>query len=170
MRTDLAPAKMPALDRRSLVALIALLVLCLGVGIVGGAVTRTAIEDWYATLAKPVFSPPNWIFAPVWTVLYILMAVAAWRIWRTVGAPEARRNALRMFGMQLLLNLAWPFIFFGAKSPLTALIVILVLEFAILWTMLAFARLDRTAAWLMAPYAAWVAWATALNAAIVALN
>ena len=161
---------MLAIDRRSLVALIALLALCLGVGIVGGAVTRTAIDDWYAPLAKPGFAPPNWIFAPVWTALYILMAVAAWRIWRTVGAAHARRAALRMFGMQLLLNLAWPFIFFGAKNPLTALIVTLVLEFAILWTMLAFARLDRLAAWLLAPYAAWVAFATALNAAIVALN
>ena len=161
---------MPALDRRSLVALIALLVLCLGVGILGGAVTRTAIDDWYAALAKPGFTPPNWIFPPVWAALYILMAVAAWRVWRTTGAAEARRDALRMFGMQLLLNLAWPFIFFGAKSPLTALIVILVLEFAILWTMLAFSRLDRLAALLLAPYAAWVAYATALNAAIVALN
>jgi len=161
---------MPALDRRSLVALIALLVLCLGVGIVGGAVTQTAIDDWYAALAKPGFTPPNWIFPPVWAALYILMGVAAWRAWRTTGAAEARRDALRMFGMQLLLNLAWPFIFFGAKSPLTALIVILVLEFAILWTMLAFSRLDRLAALLLAPYAAWVAYATALNAAIVALN
>ena len=161
---------MTALDRRSLVALIALLILCLGVGILGGAVTQTAIEDWYAALTKPAFTPPNWIFPSVWAVLYILMAVAAWRIWRTVGAPDVRRDALRMFGMQLLLNLAWPFIFFGAKSPLAALIVILVLEFAILWTMLVFARLDRPAAWLLAPYAAWVAFATALNAAIVALN
>ena len=155
-----------ALDRRSLVALAIILAACFGVAFAGGAVTQSRIADWYEALRKPGFTPPNWVFGPVWSILYAMMAVAAWRAWRAQGgAPRAL--ALRVFAGQLVLNLAWSFAFFGAESPLLGFGVILALEAAILWTMVLFARLDRLAAWLLAPYAAWVAYATALNAAIL---
>jgi benzodiazapine receptor len=157
------------IGRKSTGALLVFLALSLVVALAAGAVTRPAIASWYAGLAKPFFTPPNWLFGPAWTVLYILIAVAGWRIWRT---PESasRRWALVAYGLQLALNCAWSFLFFGARNPLLGLIDILALEAAILWTLSLFARLDRPAAWLMLPYALWVAYATALNAAILSLN
>ena len=157
-------------DRRSLFALAGCLVLCFGVAALGSAVTLPAVQSWYPTLRKPAFTPPNWVFGPVWTVLYAMMAVAAWRAWRSVGNPERRRLALRIFALQLLLNLAWSFVFFGAKSLSAGVAVILLLEAAILWTIALFARLDRPAAWLLAPYGAWVAYAALLNISILRLN
>jgi tryptophan-rich sensory protein len=157
-------------DRRSVFALVGFLGLCFGVAALGSAVTLPAVRDWYPTLAKPGFTPPNWLFGPVWTVLYAAMAVAAWRAWRTKGSEAVRRLALRAFALQLGLNLAWSFAFFGAKSLVVGLIIILLLEAAILWTTALFARLDRLAAWLMAPYAAWVAYAAVLNISILRLN
>ena len=161
---------LPATDRRSLIALGGFLVVCFLVAGLAGAVTNPKIPTWYAGLEKPAFTPPNWLFGPVWALLYAMMAVAAWRVWRTQGEPELRRRALAVFGAQLALNCIWSFAFFGAESPLAGLLVILALEALILWTILLFARLDRTAALLMAPYAAWVAYAAALNLAIHALN
>ena len=159
-----------SLDRRSLFALAGFLIICFAVAALGGAVTRTAIDGWYAGLQKPFFAPPNWLFGPVWTVLFALMAVAAWRIWRSRGDTVARRRALSAFAVQLALNCAWPFAFFGGRSPVLGLLVIVTLAAAILWTVITFARLDPRAAWLMAPYAAWVAFAAVLNLGIVALN
>ncbi|MBA3516474.1 MAG: tryptophan-rich sensory protein [Rhizobiales bacterium] len=157
-------------DRRSLFALAGLLALCFAVAALGSAVTLPAIPGWYSALRKPFFTPPNWMFGPVWTILYLLMAIAAWRIWRCVGDRAARTLALRFFAAQLALNLAWPFTFFGARSPALGLIVIVALEAAIVLTIRAFARLDRPAAWMMAPYAIWVAYAAAVNLAVVTLN
>lgn len=156
--------------RRDLVALGALVLLCLAVGALGGAVTQTSVDSWYQGLEKPSFTPPDWLFGPVWTALYLAMAVAAWRVWRTNGSPGGRPGALRLFAVQLALNLAWSFAFFGARSPLFALVVIVALETAILLCVRSFSRLDRPAAFLMLPYAAWVAYAAVLNAAIVILN
>jgi tryptophan-rich sensory protein len=159
-----------AVDRRSLYALAGLLALCLAVGALGGAVTRAHMEPWYDGLEKPFFTPPDWLFAPVWTVLYAMMAFAAWRVWRRIGEAQPRRRALRAFAAQLALNLAWTFAFFGAESPALGLLVIVALPAAILWTILLFMPLDRFAALLMVPYAAWVAYAAVLNLAIFLLN
>lgn len=138
--------------------------------LLGGLVTRAEIPGWYATLARPSFSPPNWVFAPVWTVLFTMMAVAAWRVLSLPRGTPGRRTALRVFHAHLLVNLGWSVAFFGLRSPGLALVVIAALFAAILLTMDRFRRLDRTAAWLLVPYAAWVAFAAVLNGAIVRLN
>ncbi|MGE0594059.1 MAG: TspO/MBR family protein [Vicinamibacterales bacterium] len=150
---------------RSWLWLVGFIGVCQLVGIVAALGTSTDTV-WYDQLAKPDWNPPRWVFAPVWTTLYALMGIAAWRVWRTGrGAP-----ALRLFFMQLALNFAWSFLFFGAQAIVAALIEIVVLWIAIVVTTAAFWRLDRPAAWLMAPYLAWVSFATALNGAIVLMN
>ncbi|MFA5914229.1 MAG: TspO/MBR family protein [Burkholderiales bacterium] len=155
--------------RRDSLGFIAFLVLCLAVAALGGAATASSVGNWYPTLAKPAFNPPNWIFAPVWTALYFMMAVAGWRVWRRDGLRRARW-ALTLFALQLALNLAWSILFFGMHSIGAALIEIVVLLLAILATALAFWRRDRAAGMLFVPYAAWVAFAAVLNAAIWRLN
>ncbi|KZD00890.1 TspO/MBR family protein [Oceanibaculum pacificum] len=154
---------------RALLGLAGFLGLCLIVSALGGAITATSVGDWYQTLAKPSFNPPDWVFGPVWTVLYIMMAVAGWRIWRRHGFGGVP-IAMSLFGAQLALNLAWSFLFFGLRSPSLALIDIFLLLIAILGTMGAFRPCDRIAFWLLVPYALWVTYATVLNAAIVYLN
>ncbi len=154
---------------RELVALGVAVAGCLAVAALGGAVTAQSVGGWYQTLSKPAFNPPDQVFAPVWTVLYVMMAVAAWRVWRRREAP-GRGRALALFAAQLALNLAWSVLFFGLQAVGAALVEILVLWLAILITTAAFARIDRAAAWLMVPYLAWVSFAVALNAAIWRLN
>jgi len=134
--------------------------------LLGSAVTVPQIAGWYAGLAKPPFNPPNWIFAPVWTALYVMMALAVFRILRTPVGTPGRRRALLVYHLQLLLNIAWSFAFFGANSPLAGLAVILPLLAAIIATIAAFRPLDRLAANLLWPYLAWVCFATLLNASI----
>jgi tryptophan-rich sensory protein len=140
------------------------------VSVAGSLVTRPNIPTWYAGLAKPGFTPPNWLFAPVWTTLYILMAYALWRILSLPKNSPGRSAAIVAFFVQLALNSLWSFVFFGAHSPLAGLIVIIALIGAILVTMRAFWTLDRIAALLFVPYLAWVAYATALTGAIWRLN
>lgn len=154
---------------REAAALALLVALVLAVAAAGAAVTRPAIPGWYASLDKPGFTPPNWVFAPVWTALYLMMAVAAWLVWRRPRRPD-RTRALQLFGLQLALNLLWSVLFFGAQAVGAALIEIGLLLAAILATMRAFHRVARAAAWLLAPYLAWVAYAAALNATIWLLN
>lgn len=124
---------------------------------------------WHAGLIKPSFNPPNWLFGPVWTTLYALMAFAVWRIWRLPSSP-ARRTALILFYLQLALNFAWSWMFFYAHSPLLGLIDIVPQFLLIVATINAFRPLDRTATWAMVPLAAWVAFAAVLNYAIWSLN
>lgn len=155
----------PAPRRAALVLFVGV---ALVVGALGGAVTADAVRTWYPGLAKPAFTPPNWVFGPVWTTLYVMMAVAAWRAWRT-GNP-ARKSATAAWGAQLALNLLWSCLFFGLRSPGAALAEIAVLWVAIVGTTVLFARLDRWAGWLMTPYLAWVSFAAALNWAIWRLN
>jgi tryptophan-rich sensory protein len=154
---------------RDAAALLAFIALCLGVAAAGGAVTASSVGTWYAALAKPSFNPPNWVFAPVWTALYLMMAVAAWRVWRRRGAPGAH-PALAMWALQLALNLCWSYVFFGLRLIGGALAEIAVLLAAILVTALLSWRIDRVAGALLAPYAAWVAFAALLNAALWRLN
>jgi tryptophan-rich sensory protein len=149
--------------------LILFLVVCFAVSGISGIVTADSVGGWYAGLNKPSFNPPNWIFAPVWTALYAMMAIAAWRVWRVAGLENAV-GALTLFGVQLLLNFLWSMIFFGAHSLGYALAEIVILLVAIVATLLAFWRHDRIAGWLFVPYAAWVSFATVLNAAIWRLN
>jgi len=145
------------------------LALCLAVAALGGAATATSVGTWYQTLAKPPFNPPNWIFAPVWTTLYFMMAIAAWRVWRRDGLRQARW-ALALFALQLGLNLAWSIVFFGMRMIGAALVEIVVLLLAILATTVVFWQRDRVAGMLLIPYAAWVAFATVLTAALWQLN
>lgn len=151
---------------RRLGALVFWLLVCLGVGALGGLVTSASVETWYQELAKPLFTPPDWVFAPVWTALYALMAVAVWRA-RECGAG---RLALALFGLQLAANLGWSALFFGLRRPDLALAEIAVLFALIVATIGAFRVRSRLAAALMVPYALWVAYAAALNGAIWWLN
>jgi len=155
--------------RRDTVAFIAFLAPCLAVSAIGGGVTATSVGTWYQSLAKPPFNPPDWIFAPVWTVLFFMMAIAGWRVWRRDGLRKTR-SALMLFACQLMLNLAWSILFFGFRLIGAALVEILVLLLAILATTVMFWQRDRVAGMLFVPYAGWVAFATALNAALWQLN
>lgn len=146
------------------IALILFLVLVAGGGL--GIGFLTAPGDWYAGLAKPSFNPPGWVFAPVWTVLYLLIAVVGWRIWRTAPGWWL----MRLWWAQLMLNFLWSPIFFSAHQIGLALFVILLLLAAILALIALAWRQHRLAAWLLVPYAAWVAFASVLNAEIFMLN
>jgi tryptophan-rich sensory protein len=147
--------------------LIIALALPLAAGFIGSLVTAPAIPSWYAGLIKPSFSPPNWLFAPVWTTLYILMGIALYRI---VVKTSWRHPAVKLFLIHLILNAFWSIAFFGLKSPLLGFLVILALLAmiaAIIWKLY---RLDRSAAYLLMPYLAWVTFATLLNFSIWWLN
>ncbi|MNL05156.1 TspO/MBR family protein [compost metagenome] len=149
---------------------IALLV-CLAVGYSASTVTRPSVETWYPTLIKPIFNPPNWIFMPMWTLLYILMAVAAGLVWDKIKEQnEAVKKALLFFIIQLTLNAIWSYLFFGLKNPLLALVEIVLLWLMIYETYFKFTKLNKTAGYLLIPYLAWVAFAGILNASIWWLN
>ena len=136
---------------------------------IGGTATGGAVQDWYPTLAKPSWTPPAWLFGPVWTLLYIAMAVAGWLVWRRVGWDGARL-ALLMFFIQLTLNAVWSVVFFGLRNPGAAFAEIVVLWVAIVVTALLFWKVTPAAGWLFLPYLVWVSFATALNFAIWRLN
>ena len=152
-----------------IISLIVFLIVCLSVSGVGGAITATSVDTWYQALEKPAFNPPDWVFAPVWTALYLFMGVAAWRIWR-IRALKAARIALVVFGLQLCLNVGWSFLFFGLQQINFALVEIVILLFVIISNMFLFWRLDRFAGLLFVPYVAWVSYATILNASLSFLN
>jgi tryptophan-rich sensory protein len=154
--------------RNGLIALAVFIAIALAVGALGGLATASSVGGWYVTLNKPRFNPPNAIFGPVWTTLYILMAVAAWRIWRSAGS--GRRQALALYAGQLMLNLAWSVIFFGLRQPGLALIEVAFLLAAVIAAAAAFWRVDRPAGLMMAPYCAWVAFASVLTFEIWRLN
>lgn len=153
---------------RSLLVLALLLVACYAVAALGGIATGPNIRSWYAYLVKPPWTPPNWLFGPVWSLLYTLMGLSAWLVWLS-GAPT-RRRPLLVFALHLVLNLAWSWLFFGWHLLLLALIEIVLLWAAIAWTTLEFRRVSPRAAWLLVPYLAWVAYAATLNAGIWWLN
>jgi translocator protein len=148
-------------------ALASFVALCVAVGAGAGFATSQSVADWYPTLAKPSWTPPSWLFGPVWTVLYVMMAVAAWLVWKR-GAMA--RPALLIFFLQLALNLAWSLLFFGLRSPFAGLIDIILMWITIVATILAFYSHNRIAAVLLVPYFAWVTFAAALNAAIWMMN
>jgi len=141
--------------------------LCYAASAVGSRFTDTG--PWFQALRKPSFYPPDWLFGPVWGVLYGLMAVAAWLVWRKRGFSRASAP-LGLFGVQLALNVAWSYLFFGARNPPAAFAEILVLWAAILATLVSFLRVSRAAGYLLVPYLAWVTFAAALNFSIWRLN
>lgn len=188
MMQGLKTPELPPTHRSRLFALIAFLVLCLIIMAAGGAVTATSVQSWYPGLQKPFFTPPNWLFGPAWSVIYFLIAIAGWRAWtrrhvrhrHLASSPTkgelARQTsntgklAFGVYGAQLLLNLAWSFLFFGAQSPMAGLIDIVPLLVLIIFNIILFYRIDRLAGLLLLPYALWVSYATALNASIWWLN
>lgn len=146
------------------ISLVVFLVVVIGGGLAIGLVTRP--DGWYAELAKPPFNPPNWIFGPVWTILYVLIAVAGWRTFRR----DAGGTAMKLWAAQLALNFLWSPVFFAAHIVGAALAVVVLLFAAIVGFIAATWTVDRPAAWMFVPYAAWVAFATLLNASIWVLN
>jgi tryptophan-rich sensory protein len=154
----------------SAVLLLASLGLVAVVAAIGCVVTSRSVGDWYETLSRAPWNPPSWVFGPAWTVLYILMAVAAWLVAREGLGDLGARLTLALYGVQLALNLGWSVVFFGLRRPGLALIVILCLFFTVLATAIAFDGISPTAAWLLAPYLAWVAYAASLNAWIALAN
>lgn len=143
---------------------------CELVGFLGTPFTISAIPTWYATLNKPFFAPPNWIFGPVWTLLYLLMGVAFYLIWKQGWKKKKVKTAGLFFLAQLALNFIWSPIFFGLRAPLLGLIVIVAMLVLIVMTMKKFYPLSRVAFYLLVPYLSWVSFATILNASIVVLN
>ena len=157
---------LPLPPQRRWLALAGWVLLCFAAAAGGGIFLP---GDWYATLQKPSWNPPGWIFGPVWTVLYTLMAVAAWLVWQQGGWRQQRRP-LGCFLVQLALNALWPPLFFGWHRPGAALAEIGLLWLAIALTLVSFRPVSRAAAWLLVPYLAWVSFAAALNFALWRLN
>lgn len=153
-----------------LIRIIFCIFLCLSAGGIGASFTASAIPTWYATLVKPSFAPPNWVFAPVWTLLYILMGLAAAIVWQKGLQNPQVRTALVAFLIQLILNMIWSALFFGLRSPLCGLIDILFLWTMILVTIAQFSKVSVPAALLLIPYILWVTFATGLNFGIFLLN
>jgi benzodiazapine receptor len=151
-----------------------LLLVCIAIPLLAGAIgsifTMEAIPTWYATLQKPSFSPPAWVFGPVWTTLFILMGIALYIVVKDGTGTAPVRHAIAFFGAQILANTLWSFLFFGMRSPFLGLIDILLLVVLIAGTMVTFYRVSKAAAWLLVPYLCWVCFATAVNAAVWVLN
>lgn len=140
------------------------------IGFTASMFTRPEIPGWYATLNKPSWNPPSWLFAPVWTTLYILMGIALWLVWKAEAPAKDKRIAYGLFAAQLVLNFFWSFIFFRMHETGWALVEIIIMWNLILLTILAFARFSSLASWLMVPYISWVSFATILNYTIWKLN
>ena len=149
------------------------LIICLAIpqiaGGIGALATTPNIDSWYASIIKPSFNPPNWIFGPVWTFLFLLMGIALYFVW-TSKQNKARTIGLRVFGIQLILNIVWSYLFFAMHRPDLAFLEIIILLLAIIANMIAFYSIKKTSAYLLAPYLAWVIFASALNFAIWQLN
>jgi len=143
---------------------------CLLIGALSGFATQSSVNTWYPDLAKPAFTPPNWLFAPVWTMLYIMMGIAAGLVWARGLHHSWVKTALYYFGFQLLVNASWSLVFFGLQNPQVALGVIVVLLVLIALTIRSFRVVSKPAAWLMVPYLLWVLFASLLNLRIVQLN
>ena len=157
------------LDKSSILSLTPFVLGCFLVAAIGSIATARSVQTWYRGIEKPTWNPPDWIFGPVWTTLYVLMAIAAWRVTESSNSP-ARTAGLGLFVVQLGLNLAWSWIFFHRHAIGSAAIEVALLWVAIGATTLVFSRVSTTAAWLMAPYWAWVTFASILNASIWRLN
>jgi tryptophan-rich sensory protein len=146
------------------------MVLCLGVGIIGSLPTPEAVKSWYPSLTLPVYTPPNEVFAPVWTVLYLTLGVVGFRLTKAVLPAGQKTDLLALFAMHLVLNMVWGWAFFGARDPMLGFLVMIVLLDYVLMLVGRVWRIDWKAALLMAPYTAWIGFATAINLGVVLLN
>ncbi|MBO6620822.1 MAG: tryptophan-rich sensory protein [Balneola sp.] len=144
--------------------------LCLLIGFLSGISTSESISGWYSSLEKPFFNPPNWIFGPVWTFLYILMGMALGKIWSSDISGKEKNKAIFVFGSQLVINALWSIFFFGMQNPILAFIDIIILIILIVYTIKLFKPINRMASWLLYPYLVWVSFATVLNLSIILLN
>jgi len=167
--TTSADPTTPVRDARPWLVLIGFLAATAAVAAIGGLATAPGVDGWYAEAERPAYSPPNAVFGPVWTLLYAAMAVAAWLVWRADHTP-ARRRALGLWWAQLAVNLAWTPVFFAAEWLWAGLAVIVTLDVLVALTVVTAWRVSRPAALLLAPYLAWVLYATALNAGVAYLN
>ena len=154
---------------KDVVALVVCLALCFGAAAIGSLFTGPAVSTWYQQIRRPSYAPPNWLFGPIWTALYAMMAIAAWLVWRK-GDAASRTLPLSLFAVQLALNTAWSPIFFGLRSFGGALVAIVALWLAILATLVAFLRVSVPAGVLLVPYLGWVSFAAVLNFSIWRLN
>ncbi|MBL8816573.1 MAG: tryptophan-rich sensory protein [Planctomyces sp.] len=151
------------------VGLVLSVAVCIGAAGLGSAATTPEIGGWYQTIVKPTWNPPSWLFAPVWTTLFVMMGISAWLIWRPAGFMGAPRP-LALFATQLALNVAWSWIFFGMHQIGWAFFEIVILWLAIAATMVAFFRHSKPAGWLLVPYLGWVSFASVLNFTLWQLN
>jgi translocator protein len=144
--------------------------LCFFVAFLGSVFTLPSIPGWYSTLHKPFFNPPNWIFGPVWTILFFLMGVSFYIVWTENINNKKKESAIKIFILQLVLNLLWSLAFFGLHQPLLAMAIIVILWLSIFMTIKYFYKISRLSAYLLYPYIAWVSFASILNFTIVILN
>lgn len=155
---------------QKILKIVLVIMVCVSIGYLSGMVTRDSITTWHPTLVKPIFNPPNWIFGPVWTLLYFMMGIATGLIW-TSGYDEKKvKKALGFFAIQFGLNALWSYLFFGLRNPLLALIEIIILWLLIFETYNQFKKIDKVAGLLLLPYLAWVSFAVVLNFSIWWLN
>jgi tryptophan-rich sensory protein len=148
---------------------VAAIIICQSAGIIGSIFTAPAVRGWYTGINKPSFSPPNWVFAPVWTTLFVLMGISLAAVWLS-EKNGLRKKAIKVFFVQLVLNTLWSIIFFGLENPSLAFVEIIILWFSILYTIILFGKINRKAAYLLIPYLLWVTFASVLNLSIAILN
>jgi len=154
----------------SILKLVISIIICQLAGVVGSIFTSPSIPTWYASLQKPAFAPPNWIFAPVWITLFVLMGISLYLVWDRGWEKKEVKLAVSIFGVQLVLNALWSILFFGLQSPLYAFIEIIILWVAILITIIKFYQIFRSAGVILLPYIIWVTIAASLNYSIWILN
>ena len=157
------------MKNKKILTYIGFILACQIAGIIGSLFTAPAVKGWYTTINKSPLNPPSWVFAPVWTTLFVMMGVSVSIIWLS-EKNEGRSKALKVFFVQLVLNTLWSIIFFGLKNPPLAFIEIIVLWFVILYTIILFRKIDRKASYLLIPYILWVSFASVLNLSIAILN
>lgn len=155
---------------KDIVKLLTSIVICQAAGIIGSLFTMPNIPTWYRSLTKPAFAPPNWIFAPVWTILFLLMGIALYLVWKQGWNTPAVRGAMILFFVHLVVNILWSAVFFGLRAPLAGFFVIIALWFLILLTMIYFSNVSKPAGILLIPYISWVSFASILNFMIYRLN
>ncbi len=154
---------------RQIIGIVIAILVCFSAAGLGGMATTAGLKDWYPALEKPAWNPPDWIFGPVWTVLYLMMAISVWMIWRQVGFERGKKPLL-IFAVQLVLNTFWSLLFFGMRQPGWAFAEIILLWLAIGLTIALFAKHSKPAAILMMPYWMWVSFAAVLNYTIWSMN
>lgn len=161
---------MKQMKMNNIIKLVTSIIICLFAGFIGSIFTSPSIPTWYATLIKPSFNPPDWIFAPVWTALFALMGISLYLVWNKGLQDKKVKISLSLFGLQLVLNVLWSFLFFGLHSPFYAFLEIIILWIAIVLTILNFFKVSRTAGLLLLPYIFWISFAAILNFSIWRLN